>query len=137
MQDARTIQKYINNFRRFIAPNLKPGIGIACKVIPVKSEGAILEFIPGPDILNEDKYMDIEETVNSALKKIEQRMFGGNLDGLRFAGTNISMEPNRIILIKGDDTKSEWNEKGARKDVKRILTPLAERHRGIHEAGTF
>jgi hypothetical protein len=127
MYDAGTIQKYINNFRRFIAPNLKSGIGIACKVIPVKSDGAILEFSLGSDVLNDDKYMDIEESVNAALKKIQQRMFGGNLDGIRFAGTNISMEPNRIILIKGDDTVSEWNEKSAEKDVKRILTPLPER----------
>ncbi len=72
--------------------------------------------------------MPIEESVNLALNKIEQRMFRGNIDGLKFAGTNISMEPNRIILIKGEDTKSEWNDKGARKDVKRILAPLPERH---------
>lgn len=128
MQDTRTIQKYINNFRRYIVPNLKPGIGLACRVIPVKSGGAILEFRLGLDVLNEDKYMNTEKSVNSALRKTEQRMFGGNLDGLRFAGTNISMEPNRIILIKGEDTKSEWNDKGAKKDVKRILAPLPERH---------
>jgi hypothetical protein len=128
MKDKKIIQKYINNFRRYIAPNLKPGIGLACRVFPSKSEGAILEFKLGPDILNEDKHMPIEESVNLALNKIEQRMFRGNIDGLKFAGTNISMEPNRIILIKGEDTKSEWNDKGARKDVKRILAPLPERH---------
>jgi len=123
MQDKRIIQGYINNFRRHLSPYLKPGIGLACKVFPVNSEGAILEFLLGPDVENEDHYLPTEETVNAALKKIEQRMFGGNLDALKFAGTNISMEPNRIILIKGADTSSEWSDNGARDDVKRIVAP--------------
>lgn len=121
MEDKKTIQSYINNFRRHLAPYLKPGVGLACKVFPAKSEGAILEFYIGPEVENEDTYMSIEETVNTALKKIEQRMFGGNLDGIKFGGTNISMEPNRIILIKGENTKSEWNDQGAKNDAKRIL----------------
>jgi len=127
MQDKKMIQSYINNFRRHLATYLKPGIGISCRVFPAKSEGAILEFSLGPDAKNEDQYMPIEETVNTVLKKIEQRMVGGNIDAIKFAGTNISMEPNRIVLIKGEDTPSEWGDKGAINDVKRIVTPLPKR----------
>ena len=127
MQDKKTIQSYINNFRRHLSPYLKPGIGLASKVFPAKSEGAILEFSLGPDVKNDDQYMPTEETVNAALRKIEQRMFGGNLDALKFGGTNISMEPNRIILIKGEDTLSQWSDKGAKIDVKRIMTPPPKR----------
>ncbi len=123
MQDTKIIQSYINNFRRHLSPYLKPGVGLACKVIPVEAEGAILEFSLGPDFKNEDKYLSPEDTVNAALKNIQQRMFGGNLDALRFAGTNISMEPNRIILIKGEDKFSEWDDNGARNDVSRIVAP--------------
>ena len=123
MQDKKIIQGYVNNFRRHLSPYLKPGVGLACKVIPVKAEGAILDFSLGPDVKNEDQYLSTEDTVNAALKNIQQRMFGGNLDALRFAGTNISMEPNRIILIKGGDTPSEWDDNGARNDVSRIVSP--------------
>lgn len=123
MNDKRVIQSYINNFRRHFSNYLKPGIGFACKVIPVKGEGAILEFSLGPDAKNEDQYLSTEETVNTALGKIEQRMFAGNIGGIRFRGTNISMEPNRLILIKGEDTSSEWNDNGAKNDVSRIVTP--------------
>lgn len=122
MQDKKTIQNYINNFRRHFAPYLKPGVGLASKVFPANSDGAIVEFLLGPDVKNDDEYMPIEETVNAALKKIEQKMFGGNLDGIRFGGTNISMEPNRIVLIKGGDTPSEWSDEGASNDAKRIVT---------------
>ena len=122
MQDKKTIQNYINNFRRHLAPYLKPGIGLASKVFPAKSDGAIVEFSIGPDVKNDDEYMPIEETVNAALKKIEQHMFGGNLAGIKFGGTNISMEPKRIVLIKGEDTPSEWSDKGARNDAERIMT---------------
>jgi hypothetical protein len=71
--------------------------------------------------------MSIEQTINKALTNIQQRMFGGNLDGIKFGGTNISMEPNRIILIKGEDENPEWSDQAAQNDVKRILAPLSKR----------
>ncbi len=121
MQDRKIIQIYINNFRRHIAPFLKPSIGLACKVYPVEKEGAILEFVLGSDVENDDKYLTVKETVNAALKHVEQKMFGGNLDGIKFGGTNISMEPERIVLIKGEDNDSLWNDAGAKHDVQQIL----------------
>ncbi len=124
MQDKKTIQTYINNFRRHVAPFLRPGIGMSCRVFPVRSEGAVLEFSLDPDAKNEDQYMPIEETVNAVLKKIEQRMVGGNIDAIKFGGTNISMEPNRIVLIKGEDTLSEWSDEGTTNDVKRMFLTL-------------
>jgi hypothetical protein len=106
---------------------LKPGIGISSKIFPVKSEGAILEFSLGSGAKNDDEYMPSEETVNVILKKIEQNLVGGNIDAIKFGGTNISMERDRILLIKGEDAPSEWSDEGARKDVKRILTTLPKR----------
>lgn len=127
MNDRKIIQSYINNFRRHLSAHLKPGIGLSCKVIPVKGEGAILEFSLGPGIKNDDQYTSAEQSVNAALGKIKQRMFAGNLSGVKFGGTNISMEPNRIILIKGEDKITEWDNNGARNDVKRIVTPPTAR----------
>ncbi len=121
MQDQKIIQTYINNFRRHIAPYLKPGVGLLCKAYPSIQQGAILEFSFRSDVSNADQYSEPTDTINSALKKIPQRMFGGNLDGIRFGGTNISMEPNRIILIKGEDSSELWDDKGALNDVHKIV----------------
>ena len=127
MEDKKTIQSYINNFRRHLAPHLKPGIGLSCKIHPAKQEGAILEFFLSPDVANVDEYLVVSETVNTALRDIRQQMFGGNLDGIKFGGTNISMEPNRIVLIKGEDVSSLWSDEGAQDDVRRII--------GVHPRG--
>jgi len=43
------------------------------------------------------------------------------------------MEPNRIVLIKGEDDDSLWNDDGAKRDVERIVQPF---QRGKHEAGS-
>jgi hypothetical protein len=121
MQDRKLIQSYINNFRRHIVAFLRPGIGLACKVHPAKKEGAVLEFLIGPDVQNDDEYFPVEETVSAILRHVPQRMVGGNLDGIKFGGTNISMEPNRIVLIKGEDSDGLWNDDGAKHDVERIV----------------
>ena len=123
MKNKQTIQEYINNFRRRLAPYMRPGIGLACTVFPANSQGAILEFKIGPGISNTDEFRPESETVNEALTEIGQQAFGGNLSGFKFSGTNIIMEVNRIILIKGEDDPSQWNDSAADADVKRILPP--------------
>ncbi len=123
MKNKQTIQEYINNFRRRLAPYMRPGIGLACTVFPANSQGAILEFKIGPGISNTDEFRPESETVNEALTGIEQRAFGGNLSGFKFGGTNVIMEDNRIILVKGEDDPSQWNDSAADADVKRILPP--------------
>jgi len=121
MQDQMTIQRYINNFRRHLSPNLKPGIGLSCKAYPVVGEGAVLEFKIGENISNSDQFEKNFETVNAVLKIVPQKMVGGNIDAIWFAGTNISMEQNRIIIIKGDDNIDQWNDEGAQRDVQNIV----------------
>lgn len=120
MKKKKILQTYINNFRRHLTPNLRPGIGLACKVFPVKKDGAILEFTLGA-VENDDEYAVVSETVNVALENIQQKMVGGNLSGIKFGGTNISMESERIVLIKGEDDDSLWNDAGAKGDVQRLL----------------
>lgn len=120
MTDKKVIQGYINNFRRRIAQFLKPGIGLSCNVYPSKSGGAILEFIMGLGIENDDVYKDAKPTIGCALSQVKQRAFGGNLDGFVFGGTNVILEDNRIILIK-DDSPASWSDKAAQHDFARIL----------------
>lgn len=122
MDKKDLIQQYINNFRRHISNFLKPGVGIEWNIYPAKEEGAILEILLGENIQNNDNFLSPDNTVNDALKKIEQHAFGGNLSSFNFKGTNIIMEkPNRIILIKGEDNISEWNDDSSIKDIKRII----------------
>ena len=121
MKDQETIQEYVNNFRRHLSPNLKPGIGLSCKIFPAEEEGAILEFTFGPNIGNEDLFKEAKNNVNSILKMVPQRMIEGNIDGIKFGGTNISMEPNRIVLIKGEDNPDLWNDQAAKNDVEKII----------------
>ncbi|MDP8258934.1 MAG: hypothetical protein P9L90_05890 [Candidatus Aadella gelida] len=121
MYDLEKIQSYINNFRRHIAPYLKPGIGLSCKVYPVTSAGAILEFTIGPSKNNNDNFESLSETVNDVLERVPQRIVSGNVGTVKFAGTNISMEPNRILVIKGEDKELLWNDQEAQNDVQKIV----------------
>lgn len=76
MKNKQTIQQYINNFRRRLAPYMRPGIGLACTIFPANSQGAILEFKIGTGISNTDEFRPESETVNDALAGIPQRAFG-------------------------------------------------------------
>jgi hypothetical protein len=121
MKDSDKLQTFVNNFRRHLASYLKPGVGLVCNIYPTNSTGAILEFTIGPQIANEDHFKPVEPSVNDALGKIKQRAFGGNLAGFRFSGTNVVMEDNRIILIKGEENDEAWDDKAALEDVKRLV----------------
>lgn len=120
MKDKKTIQTYVNNFRRRLSSHLKPGIGLMCNIHPAEEGGAILEFSLGPSIENDDRYQETSSTANTALSSISQNAFGGNLEGFKFSGTNVIMEDGRIILIK-DDSPSEWSDAAAKNDVFKIL----------------
>ena len=120
MISKKNIQEYINNFRRGLTPFLKPGIGLACNIYPAETGGAILEFTIAPEIENDDIYKQTNPSLGNALSKIEQRAFGGELDGFSFGGTNVILEGNRIIFIK-DDTVDEWNDNAAQNDVSSVL----------------
>ena len=120
MTNKKNIQKYINNFRRRLTPYLKPGIGLSCNIYPAETGGAILEFTIAPEIENDDIYKPTSPSIGRALSNIEQRAFGGNLDGFSFGGTNVILEGNRILFIK-DDTAAEWSDNAAQNDVSRVL----------------
>ena len=116
------VQAYINNFRRRIAPFLRPGMGLHCNVYPASSGGAVLVFRVGPNVENDDEYQSAYPSLGSALSQIEQRAFGGNLEGFTFGGTNVILEEDRIIFIK-DGSLTEWSDSAAEKDVQSVLAP--------------
>jgi hypothetical protein len=88
-----------------------------------KADGAIIEITMGAGIANRDTYSRVFPTIADGLATIEQKAFGGNLNGFVFKGTNMVLEPNRMILLK-DDTPPEWSDDAAERDVENII------HRG-------
>ena len=120
MIEKSVIQTYINNFRRHIASFLRPGVGLACRVHPAQVGGAILEFQVGLRIRNDDVYLPLSPTLSTALAKIEQHAFGGNLAGFTFGGTNVVLEKDHLIFIK-DESNTEWSDAAAEKDVPNVL----------------
>lgn len=116
------IQSYINNFRRHITPFLRPGIGITCRIYPAKSGGAVLVFQLGTGLENDDLYQPESSSLGNALSKIEQRAFGGHLDGISFGGTNVILEQDKLIFIK-DSSSAEWSDRASEKDVLRVTSP--------------
>lgn len=118
--DKTKYQSYINNFRRRLALFLKPGLGLLCNIYPSDDGGAIIEFVIGNNIENDDIYKESSKSLGAALSQVKQRAFGGNLEGFHFGGTNTILEDNRLIYIK-ESNPNEWSDKAAEKDVMSIV----------------
>ena len=122
MTDKRTIQSYINNFRRKITSSLRPGVGVKCIVHPATLGGAVLEFKFVRHGENDDQYKNNAPSLNKALSTVKQQAFGGNLEAFKFSGTNVILESDKVIIIK-DGNPSEWSEYQASKDADSVFNP--------------
>lgn len=122
MNDKDMIQSYINNFRRKITHALRPGVGLKCIVHPANSGGAVLEFKFVRRGENDDLYRNNVPSLSKALSAVKQRAFGGNLEAFKFSGTNVILEPNKVIIIK-DGNPEEWSEHQALKDADKVFNP--------------
>lgn len=111
-------QKYADYLALALKPHLQKKIGYEVHVYP-SPEGGVVELklgegLSGPVVLEHDF-----SSLNEILKQVPQRFVAGNLDGVKLLGTNISMEGNRILFIKGEG--SEWDEKDASGSVERVI----------------
>jgi len=120
MKEKNTIDQYTSVFLELLKKKVKTGIGVKCVIYPAEKDGAVLEISLTPEIKDEVEYRPISDTVNDALQYVEQNLISGNLSNVKFSGTNISMQGNKIILIKGEDTAKEWGENAAIIDSIRI-----------------
>lgn len=116
------LKKYAELFKRNLAKFLSPGISISTVIYPVEQEGAVFEFLLNREGLGYEKVERPRKTVGTVLSEIPQRMIGGNLDSVRFGGTNLYLEGNRILVIKGEDTPSAWNGNAIISDVERVVS---------------
>ena len=99
MKDKEVIQSYINSFRKQLSKYLNSNVGVTCKIHQTVNDGAILEFRLALRGSNNDEYLSVKNSVNQALRGIDQNSFGGNLTGFAFKGTNVIVEKNKIINI--------------------------------------
>lgn len=122
MNNQKKLKKYTISFIKLLSPHIKKGFYVSAKIFPAEGEGAIIEFL----IENKDKGISIEPTsatVNKILTKIEQRLIAGNIEGVKFGGTSMSIEDQRIVLIKGEDSHELWCNSAVEEDVKKVLSP--------------
>ncbi|ELC7279783.1 hypothetical protein RJO76_000813 [Aeromonas veronii] len=116
------LKKYSELFNRNIRSFLSPGISIQTIIHPVEQEGAVFEFLLNKNGLTEERFNQPKKSVGAVLSNIPQRMVNGNLDGVRFSGTNLYLEGNRILVIKGEDDKNSWSGNAVIQDVERVVS---------------
>lgn len=127
MQDKSKIDEYIAAFTSQLVRRLNAGVGIKTIVHPAETAGGVLEVLLEKGKGGEVQYLTPARTVNEALSSVKQNLVSGDLSSITFTGTNISMQGNRIVLIKGDD--NAWSKNSAATDLNRIfhLTEGSER----------
>ncbi len=128
MNYQNVVTRYLRKFRRDLKPYIKKGININFLVYPTADSGAIIEVTLGPTVKNTIYFRKPYETTGIALKDIKQSAFSGELQNIKFAGTNILSEPDRIVLIKGSYSDIEWNSTKVTEDISRILHSGKEVH---------
>jgi len=122
MKKSTQLKKYVELFKKGISRYLATGINIKTIIYPVDAEGAVFEFQFNPDNDSSETIDSIRPTVGRVLSDIPQRMVGGNIEGVKFGGTNLYLEGNRILVIKGEDDPSGWSSKAVVEDVQRVVS---------------
>lgn len=116
LASKKDFEEYGSSFMDNIKRILKPGIGAEITSYLSKIDGSLIYFQLRPgDITFKHKIIE-DKGISEALKEIPQKAFGGDLSGIKFAGTNTIIEGNKIIFIKGDNTKDLWNSEIAKND---------------------
>lgn len=130
MDDKVALNKYARGVIRNLKPNLRQDIDITLTVHPSQNVGGVVEVILAPPVGRGRNNRGVEikaakGSVNEILKTVPQNLVGGDLDGVTFEGTNISMENNRIVFIKGDN--EHWKDTDAKIDVDKIINLKARK----------
>lgn len=120
--DKNLIQRYVNDFRIKLTPYLRPNIGIEIDIYNCGQEGAVLIIIFRPGGKSIDNEILTYERISDVLSSIKQNFFGGNIKGITFKGTNMMMDPERIIIIK-DNSAAEWGDSKLNEDIGKIIQP--------------
>lgn len=116
------LKKYSELFNRNIERYLSPGISVQTVIHPVEQDGAVFEFLLNKNGVSSSRLEPPRKSIGNVLSEIPQRMIGGNLEGVRFSGTSLYLEGNRIVVIKGEDDKNSWSGNAVIQDVERVVS---------------
>jgi hypothetical protein len=95
------LKKYVELFTRKISTYLSQDINIKTVIHPVEGEGALFEFFLGLNNEETIEFAPVQKTVEHALLSIPQNMISGTPENIKFGGTNLYLENNRVVVIKG------------------------------------
>jgi hypothetical protein len=141
MNDDKTINQYARSVIKNLKPSLRKDFRIQLNITPTNESGGVVEVeIIQPSTVIGGRYKSkapagkggrvlsngvairvAKKSVNEALIDIPQKMIGGDFSTVTFAGTNIYMEGNRIVFIKGNN--EDWSEQNAKDDVEKAINP--------------
>ncbi len=122
---AKDFEEYGSSFMENLKKILKPEIGAEITSYLSKKDGSLIYFQLRPgDIAYKYKELESDKGISEALREIPQRAFGGNLSGIKFGGTNTIIEGDKIIFIKGENTKDLWSSEVAKDDSQKIIDSI-------------
>jgi hypothetical protein len=123
MENQKQLKKYTNAFIDALSSYLKKGFQVSATIHPASEEGAVIEFEIHVGKRSDITIVSTVPRVNDTLEKIDQRMIGGNIQGVTFRGTNLYMDGQRAVIIKGEDDHTLWSNIAASEDVSRVVSP--------------
>jgi len=121
MDNLKKLKKYTNSLIDALLPYLKRGYQVSATIHPASGEGAVVELNIHESIRSDITIVNTVPRINDTLETIDQKMIVGNIQGVTFKGTNVYMEDQRIILIKGEDDHNYWSNKAVSEDINRIV----------------
>lgn len=122
MKRNSRLKKYVELFKRYISEFLADGVAIRSVIHPVEADGAVFEFFLNVDGDDSERIEAVRPSIGTVLSEIPQNMFGGDISQIRFGGTNLYLEGNRVVVIKGEDEDSAWIGNVIREDVMRVVS---------------
>ncbi|WP_444890988.1 hypothetical protein [Microbulbifer sp. DLAB2-AA] len=121
MKREKDLKRYGKVFSQLLSNYLKEKFSISIDIYPTETDGAILKF----NINDTDKKVRLHKPAKSvgvALGEIEQNFIEVvDFSKVKFEGTNLFMDDNWVVLIKGENDQQSWSNKAAGEDVKRIV----------------
>ena len=113
----KDFNEYLQNFGFIFKKILRPNMDCDARAIVSKKEGALIFFTFKKQNKSSLSYKIIDAPIGTAVAKLPQRGIKGNLSGTRFLGKNVIVEKNKLIIIKGDNSKVSWSPQEAVKDA--------------------
>jgi hypothetical protein len=122
MQKSTRLKKYVELFKRNIKQFLAPGVHIKTTIYPVEGSGAVFEFLFNRVKDSSESIDKVRPSIGSVLSKIPQKMVSGNIEEFKFSGTNLYLEGDRTLVIKGEDDPASWSGNAVMEDVQRVVS---------------